>query len=277
MFPVAVGLSFRPAWLDSLLALPGRGPIDVLEVMVDDALHCADTLKLFRRLGARWPLLGHGVALGIGNADGLDCGYLAAISEILAHLHVRWYGDHLCFLTAGDYELGHFAPVGADHDSLAALEVNGAEVRRTVTVPFLLENPADVLGWGAESPNAGARLGREFGACIEAADAGAILDVTNLLYGSRNDGFNAEAFIAAMPLERLVQVHLAGGRQIRGLWIDSHDRPIEPDSMALLEVVLRDSPNLRAVTLEWDEDLPEFEVALAAVDRVRSVVREAGR
>lgn len=277
MFPVAVGLSFRPDWLDPMLAQPGRAGIDVLEVMVDDALHCADTLKLYRRLGARWPLIGHGVALGIGNAEGIDAGYVTAVAGVLEHLHVRWYGDHLCFLSAGGHDLGHFAPIGADPDSLEVLRTNGAFVQQAVSTPFLLENAADVLGWGADGPEAGRRLGAEFGACLEAAGAGAILDVTNLLYGARNDGFDAEAFIAAMPLDRVVQVHLAGGRQIDGLWIDSHDRPVEAESMALLQVVLRESPNLRAITLEWDEGLPEFDVARSAVDRIRAVVRGAGR
>lgn len=264
----------RLPWLDALLRLDGRGPIDVLEVMLDDALACEANYATFRRLGSRWPLIGHGVALGIGNADGVDDDYVQAIATLVAKLHVRWYSDHLCFLSAGGVDLGHFAPLAADPETLEVLAENANRVRSAISVPLLLENPADVLGLGASS---GAALGASFGACIEAADTGAILDVTNLLYNARNDDFDPLAFIEAMPSERVVQVHVAGGRKVDGLWIDSHDRGVEPESLDLLRVAVRACPNLRAVTLEWDEDLPDFDAVLDQLARVRAVVSEEGR
>lgn len=277
MFPVAVGLSVRDPWIDELLALPDRSVLDVLEVMIDDVVDRSGAMDRFRRLGARWPLIAHGVDLGIGNAEGLDRNYLDAIGEATSRLRVRWYGDHLCFLAAGGISLGHFGPVGDDPETLERLTENGALLAERITTPLLLENPADVLGLGAGPSGAGPSLGRSFGSAIGAAGAGALLDLTNLLYNARNDGFDAQAFVDALPHDRIVQIHLAGGRNIGGLWIDSHDRPVEPESLELLRYALARSPNLRAVTIEWDEDLPSFDEMLDEVKRVRAVVQEEGR
>ncbi|MCH9687635.1 MAG: DUF692 domain-containing protein [Deltaproteobacteria bacterium] len=277
MFPVAVGLSVRDPWIADLVELRDRSAIDVLEVMIDDVICGAGVMERYRQLGARWPLIAHGVDLGIGNADGLDRRYVDAVAEATSRLRVRWYGDHLCFLAANGISLGHFAPVAADPETVERLTANGAVVAERITTPFILENPADVLGLGTDCPDAGVALGRSFGSAVTAAGAGALLDVTNLLYNARNDGFDAAAFIDALPLERVVQIHLAGGRNIGGLWIDSHDRPVEAESLALLRHALARTPNLRAVTIEWDENLPAFEVMLQQVARVRAVLEQQGR
>ncbi len=106
---------------------------------------------------------------------------------------------------------------------------------------------------------------------------GALLDLTNLLYDARNGGFDPHTYLEALELERVVEVHLAGGREAFGLWIDSHDRPIEDDSLALLAWVARRAPNLRAVILEWDEDLPELGAVREELARVDAVLRKVGR
>ncbi|MCA9609901.1 MAG: DUF692 family protein [Myxococcales bacterium] len=277
MDPVAVGLSLREPWIEDLLRLPDRGGFECLELMIDDLLCAAHRPPELRRLGARWVLLGHGVDLGIGDADGLDRGYLDEVHEALRQLHVHWWSDHLCFLRAGGVDLGHFAPLDGAPDTLARLAENAAMARDGAPCPLLLENPADVLGLGAEGPDAGARLGARYGDALRATETGALLDLTNLLYDARNGGFDPLAFLAAMDLERVVQVHLAGGREAFGLWIDSHDRPVEADALALLASIAPRTPSLRAVTVEWDEDLPDLAGARAELARVDAVLRAAGR
>ena len=63
---IAVGLSLRPAWIDALRRCPRRA-VDVLEVMIDDVIHAPRRpVRELRALARRWPVLAHGVALGIG-------------------------------------------------------------------------------------------------------------------------------------------------------------------------------------------------------------------
>jgi len=276
---IAVGLSLRPDWIPAL-ARARKTSVDVLEVMIDDLVHApAKHVRQLRRLGRRWPILAHGVGLGIGAAQGLDLSYVDAIAEACARVRARWYTEHLCFVRAGGVELGHFVAVDDDRESLEVLARNAAEVRARVDRPLLLENPADVLGPPRHArqptPAPGRRLARAYTRSLHAAEAGALLDLTNLLYDARNSGWAVDEFWLELDFERVVEIHLAGGVEFRGLWIDSHSRPVETEALALLAEVVTRAPNLRAVIIEWDEQLPTIERMLAEVARVRQVVAEA--
>lgn len=259
-----------------LLALDAnaRGRLDVLELMVDDALDGARVAD-FRALAARFAVVAHGTELGIGAAEGVDADYVRRVASALAALHVRWYSEHLAFTRSFGIDLGHFAPISDSDEARAVLARNAGVVRAATRCPLLLENPADVLGWEAEQ--GGAALGRGFARALEAADAGALLDLTNLVLGARNDGYVARDFLDAMDLERVVEVHLAGGRFDGALWIDSHDHDVDAEALALLHVVAPRAPNLTAVIIERDDRLPALASLLGEVDAVRATLRSIGR
>jgi uncharacterized protein len=267
---VPVGIGVRDPWLADLLVLDDRGAVDVLEVMIDDGLERGPRRDSWRRLGARWPLIAHGTELGIGDAAGPDPTYVARVAAALADLHVHWYSEHLSFLRAASIDLGHFAPLSDDDASRATLAANAAKVREAVGCPLLLENPADVLGWEASGPAAAATLGRAFARALEAARCGALLDLTNLLYGARNDGYDAADFLDALEWDRVVEVHLAGGHLHDGLWIDAHDHPVDDEALELLGEVARRASRLRAVIIERDDRLPGLGALLDEVARVRA-------
>jgi hypothetical protein len=274
---IAVGIGLRDLYVEPLLALRQRDALDVLEVMIDDALSRPARRTAWRRLGARWPLIAHGTDLGIGDAAGPDPAYLSAVGAALASLHVAWYSEHLSFLHGGGVALGHFAPLGDDGETLAALRRSGAQVRAACACPFLLENPADVLGLHGLGPTSGPRRGRAYAAALEAAGAGALLDLTNLVLDARNDGFDPGSFLAELPWERVVEVHLAGGVVRDGLWIDSHDHEVDREALRLLGEVARRAVNLRAVIIERDDLLPPLSELLREVEGVRAVLAAAGR
>src|SRR5262249_38404982 len=149
----------------------------------------------------------------------------------LRDLHVQWYSEHLAFLRPEGAWLGHFGPVGDDEDALALLQENAARVRAGAPCPLLLENPADVLGLLGSGPEAGRRAGRAYGRALIAAGAGALLDLTNLVLNARNDGYDPGEFLAELPWDRVVQVHLAGGHRQDGLWIDSHAHDVDAEAL----------------------------------------------
>jgi uncharacterized protein (UPF0276 family) len=274
----AVGLGLRDPYVPPLLALRDRGALDVLEVMIDDARLDPHRMDAWRTLGARWPLIAHGVSLGIGDALGLDDDYVRATARDLRAIGARWYSEHLCFLRAGPrdapVDLGHFAPLCMDEPDLDVLCANARALRARFDGTFLLENPADVLSPHGPGDAAARESARGFAAALRACDAGALLDLTNLALQARNDRFDPEVFLAELDWERVIQVHLAGGRRAPGgLWIDSHDHPVDPQAWDLLAIVSRRAPNLRAVILERDDQLPPLDALLAEVDRARSLLR----
>jgi hypothetical protein len=67
--------------------------------------------------------------------------------------------------------------------------------------------------------------------------------------------------LAELPLDRVLEVHLAGGFEARGFWLDAHHGPPDEELLALAARVLPRLPNLRA--LIW-EAVPESLAALGA-------------
>lgn len=272
----SVGIGLRDAYVEPLRALKDRRALDVLEVMIDDAQFDRRRLDAWRSLGQRWPLVAHGVALGPGDAHGLDASYVRAVSDDLRAVGARWYSEHLCFLRthgdSGPIDLGHFAPMVLDEPDLALLARNVATVRKHWDGAFLLENPADILGFAGRGGAHGRESGRRYSLAARACDAGMLLDLTNLALQSRNDQFDAGLFLDELDWERVIEVHLAGGRQARGLWIDSHDHPVDEQAWELLAYTSKRAANLRAVIIERDDRLPSLDVLLAEVARARRVL-----
>lgn len=272
----SVGIGLRDAYVESLRALKDRSVLDVLEVMIDDARFDRRRLDAWRALAKRWPLVAHGVALGPGDAIGLDESYLRAISDDLRAVGAYWYSEHLCFLRArmgaSTIDLGHFAPMVLDECDLTVLSRNMRVLRKHWTSTFLLENPADILGLAGQGNERGRDSGRRYNAAVRACEAGMLLDLTNLALQSRNDRFDPGLFLDELDWDRVIEVHLAGGRKARGLWVDSHDHPVDEQAWELLAYVRKRAVNLRAVIIERDDRLPPIEVLLAEVERAKRVL-----
>ncbi len=106
--------------------------------------------------------------------------------------------------------------------------------------PIAFENPVSYLPpHPAEIPDG------EFAAEVaEAADCGILLDLHNLLCNERNGRQSVAEYCRSIPLERVWEIHLAGGQLERGFWLDAHSGIVEP---ALLEIVAELVPRLPAL------------------------------
>jgi len=92
-------------------------------------------------------------------------------------------------------------------------------------------------------------------AVAERADCGILLDLHNIWANQRNGRQNAREYVDQLPLDRIWEVHLAGGFERHGYWLDAHSGGLHPELLALADDVLPRLPALRAVVYEI---LPEF-------------------
>jgi uncharacterized protein (UPF0276 family) len=108
---------------------------------------------------------------------------------------------------------------------------------------------------------------------VEAADCGLLLDVNNVYVNSRNHGYDARAFIDALPLHRVVQIHMAGHTDMGDVIIDTHgDRCIDAVLDLYGYVLQRTGPVTTLV--EWDNAVPPVEVLLAENAKVRAMAHQ---
>jgi hypothetical protein len=145
------------------------------------------------------------------------------------------------------------------------------EARDRLELPVALENISYYANAGpAEMPEPDFLL-----EVLERSDAKLLLDVNNVFVNSRNHGFDPRAYLDRMPVERVVQIHIAGHfTRDDGLIIDTHGEAIREEVYALLEHTLRRTGPV-PVLLERDQNFPDFDELLAEVKRLDAIYTDA--
>jgi uncharacterized protein len=268
---LGVGLGFRTPFLADLFL--NRGRVDFLEITAD---HYIDAPPEKRRelelLAAHFVLVPHALNLSLGGVEGLDPDYLASLGGLVRRLNPPWWSDHIALTRAGGVDIGHLAPLPFTREALDVLCANIDAARRRIGGLLILENITYIVALSnAEMDEA------EFLAeLLRRTGCGLLLDVTNLYINAVNHGYDPRAFLDDLPLERVVQLHLAGGHSHDGWLVDSHSRPTPPQVWALLEEVVARAP-VKGIILERDEDLPPFGALLEELDRAREIGRRYRR
>ncbi len=250
-----------------------RAQLGAVECIVEEMLG-DQALRRFAAMRDAVPLLLHGIGLSLGSSEGLDPVRLRQVERAVQALRPPWFSEHIAWTRAGGVDVGHLTPLPFTHEAVQTVARNVETLQRALPgVPLLLENIAYTL------PLPGSQMTEpEFvRAVVEAAGTGLLLDLENVHANTLNHGGDALDAIAALPLERVVEVHLAGGLWQEGEYADTHTRPVPEESWALLEWLVPRAPNLAAVIIERDDDLPPFADLLAEVRRAQGILDAARR
>jgi len=218
----------RPSLLDGVLVA------DWLEIIAEHHLDApAEDRERLEELRRDYPLVPHGLEMSIGSPDGLSGRYLEAVAGLVSDLAAPWFSDHLCFTRSGGVALGTLVPLPRTREAAGAVARNAERAVAVVGVPLLLENITYHLDMGGELTEA-----QFLCEILEHGDCGLLLDVTNLHVNSVNHRYDPIEFLNTIPLERVGQVHLAGGEWRDGVLRDSHSAPVHEEVWTLLEHVL---------------------------------------
>jgi hypothetical protein len=127
------------------------------------------------------------------------------------------------------------------------------EVQDVLEQPLVLENPSTYVQFaGADftEPEFLQELCAQTG-------CGLLLDVNNVYVCATNHGFDAAAYLRAVPWSNVVYFHLAGHTTHATHLVDTHDRPVCDDVWQLYRMAHRLSGG-RSTLLEWDGSIPDF-------------------
>lgn len=267
---LGVGLGFRPPFAADLMAQ--SSDVDFLEITLEHYLQASPAKRReLARLRERFTLIPHGLNLSLGSAEGPDPDYLEAIAQLIAELNPPWWSEHISFSRAGQIEIGHLSPLPFSHEALDTLCANIARVQQRIPCPLILENISYLLDLGGEMSE-----GEFIGTLLRRSGCGLLLDITNLYINAANHGYAIQDFLAALPLEHVVQLHFVGGHRNRNLLIDSHSEATPEGIWELMQTVLAHAP-VKGIILERDENLPPFGALLAELERARHLGRQEGR
>ena len=238
------------------------------EVLSDNYMHTRGRpLEILDRIAERYPIVLHGVALNVGSTDALDLAYVRELKALRDRVGAHWVSDHLCFTGVAGKNTHDLLPLPLTDETLRHVAERARVVADVLEAPLVLENPSTYLEFAGDTLREWdfiAELARE-------ADLGLLLDVNNVVVSAKNHGFEPEAYLAALPMERVVQIHVAGHTDHGTHAIDTHIGPV-PDAVWRLFSKARELGADAPVLLEWDAEIPPFEVVHADALRAERLV-----
>lgn len=272
MFPkLGMGLGLRPPHYPRVTSGPCPG-IDWFEVISENFMVAGgNPRRVLRQVRERFPVVLHGVSLSIGSTDPLDERYLDDLLQLIRDVEPAIVSDHLCWSSLGGHSVHDLWPMPYTEEALEHLVVRVGHVQDRLGRRILLENPSSYATFAASE------LGEaEFLAELaRRADCGILLDVNNAWVSCKNHGWDPLQYLAALPAERIGQLHLAGHSDEGDLLIDTHDHDIcDPVWDLFRQVIGRLGPV--STLLERDDHLPPYDELAAEAMRAREVLEGAG-
>lgn len=206
---------------------------------------------------ARWPghKLVHGVGMPLAATVAPDARQRAPWRDTLARLQPAWVSEHLAFQRVpgradsaedpGEHS-GFLLPALQCEESVVRAARRIAALRELSGRPVAFENLPNYLRRQAgELPD-----GEYYARVARAADCGILLDLHNLWCNELNGRQSMDEVMRSLPLERVWEIHLAGGELLDGFWLDAHSGLAPPPVMAFCEEWLPRLPNLGAMIFE---------------------------
>jgi uncharacterized protein (UPF0276 family) len=267
-----IGLGLRHALAEELFA-SAPATVRWLEIHPENYLSRGGRYAaMLEAAEARYPLLTHGLTMGFGAVERFDAGYLRALRALLERLRAPWHSDHLCFAGVDGLFAHDLLPLPLNRESVQVAVDRVREAQDALGLPIAIEH----ISYYARPVGSDMQELDHLCEILERADAKLLLDVNNVFVNSQNHGFDARAFIDGLPLERVVQLHVAG-HYVRadGLRIDTHAEPVCEEVFELLGYTLRKLARPIPVLLERDDNFPPFSELLAELARLDAIYREA--
>jgi len=221
-------------------------------------------LQVLEGVRANYPIVFHGVSMSIGSTDRLNRKYLRELKLLTKRFDPAWVSDHLCWTSVGHHNTHDLLPLPYTEEVVRRVAGRVREVQETLERRILLENVSSYMSFAESTLSEWEFLS----AVSDEADCGILLDINNVFVSAFNHGFSAEQYIDSVPTERVVQFHMAGHADHGSYLLDSHDHPVREEVWMLYERAAKRFGPISTL-VEWDDNIPEFEVLAGTADTAR--------
>ena len=268
----SVGIGLRQPHYAALLAEPP--PLGFVEVHSENFF--ADggaALAVLHDARSHYAVSLHGVGLGLGSAAGLDPWHLDRLQRLVERIEPVRVSDHACFArvargTGGAVvHANDLLPIAFNAATLALMSHHVTQVQDRLARPMLVENLSAYVAFDDADAMPEPMF---FASLCRATGCGMLLDVNNLMVNALNvPGATPAsalaaciAYVDALPLGVVGEIHVAGYCEADGIVIDDHGSRVRPAVWAVHEHALRRFGVLPTL-VEWDTDVPALDVLLA--------------
>lgn len=250
---LGIGIGLRiPHYEDILTHTP---PVDWFEIISENFMvEGGKPLEVLDKILAHYPVVQHGVSLAIGSPEPLDFDYLKRLKALLCKTGSPWVSDHLCWGKLPGANYHDLLPLPYTDEVINYVSERARIVQDYLEVPFALENLSSYVSFQQD----GMTEWEFYTRVVEKADILMMLDVNNIYVSSRNHGFDPKEYYDNIPMERVVQIHLAGHSDRGKYVLDTHDHPVREEVWEIYAAVWPRTGGVSTL-LEWDDNFLSFE------------------
>lgn len=267
-----VGLGWRPELAVGIQRFNQH--IDVLEVIADDWFtRPANQVRALASLAQQFPLVLHGVGLGLASAHPVCERRLKQMALLLKQVQPMAWSEHLAFVRVPNVEIGHLAAPPRSWANCQGALANLARVKECVGSLPWLENIATLI----DPPACSLGEAHWLDAILAGSGAGLLLDLHNVYANAINFGRDPYADLDAMPLSRVCCVHVSGGSWVDApkagrRWLDDHRHDPPEPVLGMLSHLAAHTDQPLTVFIERDGKYPAMSVLLDQLQAIRQAL-----
>lgn len=269
--PAAAGIGLRFPHHEHVLK--ARPAVAWFELHAENYLGGGRVRRTLEAVRRDYPVSLHGVGLSLGSAEGVDLAHLQRLKELVQTIEPGLVSEHLAWSVTGGHYLADLLPLPMTEEALELVCRHVQQAQEMLGRRLLLENPSTYI----QFPHSSIPEWEFLDALARRTGCGILCDINNIFVSASNHGWDAGRYLDALPAEAIGEYHLAGhavctlasGRIVR---IDNHGSRVAPPVWALYERALR-RIGARPTLIEWDTDVPEFDVLLDEAAQAEAVLR----
>jgi len=271
--PAKAGIGLR--FQHHQVVLDAAPDVAWMEVHTENYMGGGTPLAYLDSIRRDFPISLHGVGLSLGSAEGLDAAHIERIRKVAERIEPGLMSEHIAWSVVDGTYLADLLPLPMTEEALAVVCRHVDQVQSALRRRILVENPSTYLRFAHSTiPE------WEFMAAVaQRTGCGILCDVNNIFVSAHNHGFDAAAYLAALPVAAVGEVHLAG-HSVRALAdgstvrIDDHASRVIAEVWALYRIALAQFGAVPTL-IEWDNDIPPLDVLVGEAAHAGTLMAEA--
>jgi uncharacterized protein len=224
-----------------------------------------------------FPISLHSVGNSLGSAQKLDLDHLKKLQNLIKIIDPFLVSDHISWGMVGANHLNDLLPLPYTKASLKAICSNVSLMQDFLKRQILIENPSAYLSFKNLEMDEADFINQ----IVKKTGCGLLLDVNNIFVSAQNNqGFDPKNYITKLDKNIVKEIHLAGhseaeifdGKKRKKILIDTHNNLVCDEVWEIYKIAIKKFKNIPSL-IEWDQDLPEFEVLLNEAKKAERILK----